>query len=247
MEGGDDFHSASGTTVPANGAAGFATGCLFTQTDGATNTAVYVNNGSNTSANFDPLATANTPGTSANSEALVLDSSGDLGAGPLILSDVPAGSGITTDAAAFGSSVEKIGTLFKTTIVIDLAGLRSGGTADDIIGGPAAAANCHLGQITAAKNGAIFATEMLCIETPATGDNDIDLWSADESTGVEDTVVTALTNQVQINDGGDLTAGTLRVGVALPVADQYLYLAGKTGDKDAAYTTGVLRITLWGS
>lgn len=156
-----------------------------------------------------------------------------------------AGVGITGAAESFVAYVDKIGTVFYTTIVIDLTGLNSGGTADDIIG-DAAAGDCTLGQITAAVNGTIFAIRMTCLETPATGDDDIDLWSADEDSGVEDTPVTSLSNQVQLTDGGDLTSGTVVGIIGVPVADQYLYLAGKTGDLNATYTAGKLLIELWG-
>lgn len=44
--------AASGTTVPTDGARGYATGCLFIQTDGGAGTALYVNEGSKTSADF---------------------------------------------------------------------------------------------------------------------------------------------------------------------------------------------------
>jgi len=155
------------------------------------------------------------------------------------------GAGITSAVESFGHSVLKIGAIFHTTIVIDLTGLNSGGTANDIIG-DAAAASCHIGQITAARNGTIFAIRMTCLETPATGDDDIDLWSAEESNGVEDAVVTDLTNQVQLTNGGDLTAGTLVGMTAPPVTTHYLYLTGATGDADATYSAGKLVIELWG-
>jgi len=155
-----------------------------------------------------------------------------------------AGVGITGTAANFASRVEKIGTLFKTTILIDLAGLNSGGTANDIIGANGAGV-AHLGQITAARNGTIFAGLLTCLETPATGDNDIDLWSAVEATGVEDTLVTDLT-ETQLCDSGDLTSASRIPLTAFPAANSYLYLAGGTGDSSATYSTGILLIELWG-
>ncbi len=185
----------------------------------------------------------------AGTTALAITATTVTPTGQMVLTscDMPTteGSGITGIAESFGSSVVKIGTIFHTTIVIDLTGLNSGGTDGDIIGDEAAA-NCHLGQITAARNGTIFAIRMTCVETPATGDDDIDLWSADESSGTEDTGIAALTGEVQLTDGGDLTTGTV-VGMAgLPVANQYLYLTGKTGDANATYTAGKLVIELWG-
>jgi uncharacterized membrane protein YjjB (DUF3815 family) len=46
---------AYGKTVPSDGAAGYATGCMFQHTDGGDNTSLYVNEGSLTSANFDAV------------------------------------------------------------------------------------------------------------------------------------------------------------------------------------------------
>jgi len=154
-----------------------------------------------------------------------------------------AGVGITGTAAAFVTEVTKVGTLIKTTILIDLAGLNSGGTAGDLIGANGAGV-CHLGQITAAVNGTIIAGRLTCLEAPATGDNDIDLYSATEATGVEDTGISALT-ATQLSNGGDLSAGTV-VAVTPPAANKYLYLVGVTGDCDDTYSTGILLIELWG-
>ena len=47
---------AYGTTVPTDGAAGYAPACIFHDIDATTvNTVVYVNIGTITSCNFDPL------------------------------------------------------------------------------------------------------------------------------------------------------------------------------------------------
>ncbi len=51
------FHH-HGTTVPADGATGYAGGCLFAKTDGGAGTSLYVNEGSVTSADFNALAGA---------------------------------------------------------------------------------------------------------------------------------------------------------------------------------------------
>ena len=42
----------SGTTVPSDGAAGYAKGCVFIKTDGGVGTTMYVNEGSATSCDF---------------------------------------------------------------------------------------------------------------------------------------------------------------------------------------------------
>ena len=46
---------AYGATVPTDGAAGFATGCIFHQVDGGVGTALYINEGDETSADFNPV------------------------------------------------------------------------------------------------------------------------------------------------------------------------------------------------
>lgn len=48
----------AGDTVPTDGWAGYATGCLFIHLDGGAGTALYVNEGSVTSANFDAATVA---------------------------------------------------------------------------------------------------------------------------------------------------------------------------------------------
>jgi len=154
-----------------------------------------------------------------------------------------AGVGITGTADNFASKVEKIGTLFKTTIVIDVDGLNCGGTAGDVIGADGAGV-AHLGQITAARSGTIFAGTLTCIEAPTGGDPDIDLWSAVEATGVEDTAISAL-DETQLCNSGDLAAGSVIPLTAYPAADEYLYLACGTAT-DATYTAGIVVIELWG-
>ena len=156
---------------------------------------------------------------------------------------VTAGVGITGTADNYASKVEKIGTLFKTTIVIDIDGLNCGGANDDIIGADGAGV-AHLGQITAARSGTIFAGTLTCIEAPTGGDEDIDLHSATEATGVEDTAISALT-ETKLCNSGNLAAGSVIPLTAYPAANEYLYLTCGTFT-DATYTAGILVIELWG-
>ena len=44
-----------GLTVPTDGTAGYAIGCMFIQTDGSTGTTLYLNEGSRTSCDFNSL------------------------------------------------------------------------------------------------------------------------------------------------------------------------------------------------
>ena len=158
-------------------------------------------------------------------------------------------AGIEGTAAVYVTQVERFKSdtttnvnIVKTTIMIDLTGLRDGGTAGDIIGkdGDGVA---YIGQVTTANSGTVFGVTMMCLETPAGGDPDINLHSATEATGVEDTAISALDETLIINSG-DLAAGSLVAGGDI-AADQYLYLtAGATTDAD--YTAGRLLITITG-
>ena len=130
-----------------------------------------------------------------------------------------AGIGITGTADNFVTSVEKIGTIIKTTILIEVDGLNSGGVADEVIGADGAGV-AHLGQITAAKNGTIFAGKITCLETPTGGEPDIDLWYTDDATGVEDSLVSAMSNQIQCTNHGDWTGAQADVLTAFPAANK---------------------------
>ena len=157
-----------------------------------------------------------------------------------------AGTGITTGTGTvYRSSVNKAGGIITTRILIDLTGLSSN-VASDIIG-VAATANCHIGKVIAADSGTILAGRMTCLEAPAGGEPDIDLWAADEGTGAEDTAITALTNdQIIVTSDADWTLGLEKLVVAIPGDAQYLYLVGGGGTTDAVYTAGKFLITFYG-
>jgi len=159
--------------------------------------------------------------------------------------DMAAGTGISTGTGTICEhSVTKVGGLYKTEILVDLTGLNSGDTAGDIIGVDGETANCHIGQITAAINGAIISGRVTCFETPAGGDPDINIYSATEATGAQDAAVADLTETSLINHG-DWTAEDIDHLDTMPAADEYLYLT--CGDAtDADYTAGILLIELWG-
>jgi len=175
--------------------------------------------------------------TAATAEVNVLDVSAQTAMTP--------GTGISTGTGTLCKyNVSRIGSLYRTTIVIDLTGLRST-AADDIIGVDGTALYCHIGQITAAVNGTIFAGSITCLEAPAGGDPDIDLYSATEGTGTEDDAISGLT-ETQLINAGDHAANAFKSLTAYPAADEYLYLvAGDTTDAD--YTAGILVIELFGS
>ena len=158
-------------------------------------------------------------------------------------------AGIEGTAAIYVTQVERLKSdtdtnvnIVKTKIMIDLTGLRDGGTAGDIIGkdGDGVA---YIGQVTTANQGTVFGVTMTCLETPAGGGTDIDLYSATEGTGVNDTAIGDLT-ETQIINAGAASAGTMVAGGDI-VADQYLYLVGQ-GTGHAAYTAGRFLIEITG-
>ena len=95
------------------------------------------------------------------------------------------GAGTAGTGTILKQSIAAAGDLIVTSILIDLTGLNSGGAAGDIIGKNGSGA-AYISRLSAA-NGTITAIRMTCLETPAGGDTDLDLYSATEGTGVEDT------------------------------------------------------------
>jgi len=157
---------------------------------------------------------------------------------------VEAGTGITTGTGTiYRSSVQRVGGIITTRILIDLTGLRSTGGAD-IIGVNGTALVCHIGQITAARNGTILTGSMECFEAPAGGDPDINVHSATEGTGVEDGAIGDLTETLLVN-AGDATLGSKVYFTGVPAADQFLYLTTGAAT-DADYSAGKLFIELMG-
>jgi len=163
--------------------------------------------------------------------------------------NITPGSGVATGAGTgslFKGSILRMGDVIETTIVIDLTGLNSGDADADVIG-VAAAANCNLGQITAANNGTILAGTVQCVETPSGGEPDIDLYSAVEATGTEETLITALDETALLAAAADWTGILPPKGLtAVPAADEYLYLVGGGGVTNATYTAGKFVIKLYG-
>ncbi len=159
---------------------------------------------------------------------------------------VSPGSGISAVAAASVKAfIKREGNLIKTTLLIDIQGLSSSAGTTDIIG-KAATANCWFYRVTAAKNGTIFEGSMKALETPATGDVDVDLYSGDEATGTEDAAVTGLTDDRLLINGASLALGGLGLGMVLfPGPDQYLYLTG-AGSTDGDYSAGKFMIKMTG-
>tara|TARA_R110001583_G_scaffold5798_2_gene30769 strand:- start:1631 stop:2251 length:621 start_codon:yes stop_codon:yes gene_type:complete len=169
--------------------------------------------------------------------------------GTKMSAEAVAAAGIEGTAAVYITQVDRLKSdvttnvnIVKTSIMIDLTGLRDGGTAGDIIGKDGSGV-AYIGQVTTANQGVVFGVTMTCVETPGGGGTDIDLYSATEGTGVNDTAIGDLT-ETQIINAGAASAGTMVAGGDI-AADQYLYLVGQ-GTGHAAYTSGRFLIEILG-
>lgn len=162
-------------------------------------------------------------------------------------------SDYTLAPLATGSGLAGTGTICKAhatvedglkvaRVLIDLTGLNSGDTAGDIIGVNGTSSACYLIRIPTMT---VLGGRMTCLETPAGGDTDIDLYAATEGTGVEDGAISALT-ETQIINAGAQTAGTVTYFAADPAANDYLYLVGQ-GTANATYTAGRFLIEIFGA
>ncbi len=190
---------------------------------------------------FSSIATASGTGTETTQMSISTAGFASLDANTMA---VEAGTGITTGSGTlYRSSVQRVGGIITTRILIDLTGLRSTGGAD-IIGVNGTALVCHIGQITAARNGTILTGSMECFEAPAGGDPDINIHSATEGTGVEDGLISGLTESLLVN-AGDATLGSKVFFAAAPAADEFLYLTTGAAT-DADYSAGKLFIELMG-
>jgi hypothetical protein len=169
--------------------------------------------------------------------------------GSKMANEAVGGAGIEGTASVYVTQVNRLKSdvttnvnIVKTTIMIDLTGLKDGGTAGDIIGKDGAGV-AYIAKVTTADQGSVFGVTMQCLEAPAGGSADIDLFSATEGTGVNDTGIGALTETSIIN-GGTQAAGTLTAGGDI-AADQFLYLVSQ-GTGDATYTAGRFLIEITG-
>lgn len=159
---------------------------------------------------------------------------------------VGAGAGITAGVGTiYKSAVQRTGNVFYSSILLDLTGLASIATDLDIIG--VGALPAYIAQFNATRQGTPFAGAMTCLEVPAGGLADIDLYYATEGTGVLDGGVAALTETALITAGGSWTLMLMKA-MADPaaLADKYLYLTAGAASGAGTYTAGKFLIEIWG-
>lgn len=163
---------------------------------------------------------------------------------------------LTTGAAAgitggtgtvYTSAVTRLGKIVVTQLFIDLTGLSTSTTDLDVIGNDIATdLAAHIGQITTAQNGVIFAGWMSCVELPATGADDIDLYSATVGTAVFDDLVTDLTEIPLVTSGAAWVVQTVKPFTRMPLPNDFLYLTNGEAGTVGTYTAGQFYITMLG-
>ena len=129
-----------------------------------------------------------------------------------------------------------------TKILIDVTGLASVATGADAIGLTAGAA--YFGKNVVADNGIIFKCEWACLETAATGDNEVDVIINTSNTIIKGGALGADI----MSDSGDLLIGQSVINLipTMP-ANYYYYMAsGATGDVAGTYSAGQFVFTTWG-
>lgn len=158
------------------------------------------------------------------------------------------GAGVSA-AETYAVGYLRNGTLITTRIVVDLTGLVGSATDLDIIGNTGGAASCHWGQITTARSGTMIGGRVTCIEVPAGGAADVDLYSSTVSTGAQDVIITdaALgTETALVTSGAAWTSGATKGMTGLPTANDYLYLINGEAAAGGTYTAGKFLIELFG-
>lgn len=202
-------------------------------------------------------ALTHTAGTGVADQVMALDSSGNFAmpaTGEFTMTGnklgTEAGTGITGGTGTlYKSRVVSAGGIITTMLLIDLTGLDSDAALGDIIGVDGTANPCHLGAITTAQCGTIFGGKMVCLEAPTTGEVDIDLYSADEATGVTDDAISGLSNGVAVvASAADWTLLAEKAVTGIPTDGQYLYLTVGTDSTPTAntYDAGKFLIELYG-
>lgn len=193
-----------------------------------------------------------TLGTGAASKSVVLDGSSNYtwpASGTLTIDNLASAA----EAAEHGAGA--IGTaatpktrrwtdrgVIVTQTTIDLTGLASVATANDVIG-LAAGGAAYIGRNVVATNGVIFKVELSCIETPAGGDNDVNVVANSSAALAYD----GAGGTTYLSDSGDLLAGqTIQNLVPAIAANDYFYLTAGTGDTAGTYTAGMYILTTYG-
>ena len=168
------------------------------------------------------------------------DVTGDINAAAYTTTESGAGVLATTYGKPRTTRFEKNGTIIKE-IKFDMTALKSAAVANDIIG--LAAGVAYIGRYVVATDGVIYKTELICLELPTTGDDDVNVIELAsnslifEGNGGTDYVV----------DGGvAVKGGIVENFVPALTADAYWYLTAGAGDTAGTYDAGQFILRTYG-
>jgi hypothetical protein len=181
------------------------------------------------------------PNASMDANALVFAALANQVSGPPTTQN---GAGFAGTGTINKQVIANEGDLIITRLLVDLTGLGSSTTDLDIIG--AGESPAFMTRITSA-NGTIIGGTMQCLEVPAGGVVDIDLYAATEGTGVFDGGIASLTETAVVTSGGNWTLGRVLGTAPDGIANNaYLYLTCGAAGTPGTYTAGRILITLFG-
>lgn len=191
-----------------------------------------------------------TAGTAEASKSVILDASKNFtGLGTIGLEAISTpvetaehGPGVIGTGVAPKTYRYTVNGTIITEIKVDLEGLASVATANDVIG-LAAGGIAYLGQYVVATYGIVHKIEQICLETPAGGDNDVNIVAASSGTLAYDGAGGATYGV----NAGDAVAGQVVQNLVQGLtANHYFYLTAGTGDTAAAYTAGQFLFRIYG-
>jgi hypothetical protein len=170
-------------------------------------------------------------------------------AGNLIGNLTPATVAAEHGAGAIGTGVAPVtyrwteNGVIITQIKVDLQGLASVATDNDVIG-LSTGGHAYIGRAVTSTCGIIYRVSMSCVEVPVTGNLDVNLAKSATGTIAYDG---AGGGTDIITGGGNWAAGkTIETLTAGPAANDYYYLTAGSAGAAAAYGSGQFIITTYG-
>tara|TARA_R110002020_G_scaffold467198_1_gene690594 strand:+ start:322 stop:1182 length:861 start_codon:yes stop_codon:yes gene_type:complete len=149
----------------------------------------------------------------------------------------------------FNSSISRIGNVVKTTMLVDITDLKSTSDNGDTIGNDTDGSSWlyHTGNGSVNTGGGFYGGSgtVTCLETPAGGDADIDLYEASDSTIAGETHIGS--NTLILERGGSWAVGDVKV-IAAGSTNKFIFMSAGSADGSGAgtYSAGVFLIELYG-
>ena len=156
------------------------------------------------------------------------------------------GSGIVGTGDGYKVHTFEINNEKITTLVVDMQGISSSATINQIVG--VSGSDNHLFQWSTPAHGLCYKVEMGCGETLSGGTTDIDVFA---TASAQATFATAGASEVIFQSQGNHVAGRSRSSLGeelahIPTTGDYIYLTNGAFGTNGTYTTGKLIIKFYG-